>query len=957
MGGDGQLVLLAGEAGIGKTRTVQELAGDAREAGGEVFWGSCVQGDGAPPYWPWVQIIRGFVHGRSPQSARKILGPRAAVVAEIVPHVVEHLGDLPPAPPVADPISARFRFHDAVATFLHDASEATPMVIVLDDLHWADEASLLLLEFAARQLGDSPILMLGTFRGGEVAREHPLHRSLGDLSRLRGFNRIDLRGLDGSETGRLLRIVLGRKVDADVVKGVHARTDGNPLYVRLVGGELGEEAHPTSGSTNGGVPAGVLAAIARRLHPLSDRCREVLTTAATIGRVFDIALLSHIESTSADEIAPVLEEAARRGVISVSAGPPEVGCFDHALTQEALREALPISERPAIHARIADALESVHGEEALTEHALELAEHCIQGADRIEAPRRVRALLAAGDYALSHYSNAQAESFFRRGIDAMGGASPDEMSGDLYFGLARAEAALGRPGGIPDFVRAFECYERSGLIEKAAAVAAYPAYCEPAPGHFAELCRRALKIVEPGSLDEGWVLAKLGGCSIDPLERKPAQGDYAAECLRKAHEIARRSQNTPLEVQVLTNWGFVEGRMQRFERARQRAEQAVELARRAGDPKAKAIALSILGVQLQHWHGTLHERRACAEELMETAGLLQEAWLEVFARWNAGAVYMTAGDLTEARRQHDRLLEINPEGFGALSRCVTVELELGNLKAGTEMIRRMVASWRKLPRRRDTGALLANHLAEYVLKSGDVRTEWLETAEECLAEVGDPPPSAVAAINAACAKAGLAVIRGDAEEAAAACGRYDELTSGPVGASHLLISIPLAERTAGRTKQALERLEQKAQEYRRVEARHGLAWVLYVWAETLTQDGTAPDGQAEARGHLRELLEVTDGTELHLVRTKAEKLLAKLGRSGGGDGLTRREQDVIRLVAAGKTNKEIGHELYISPKTVDSHVRNILRKTGCANRAEAAVYAADHGITERGDRRTEREHR
>ncbi len=179
MSGQGRLVMLAGEPGIGKTRTTQELATYAETRGAQVLWGWCYEEEGAPPYWPWVQPLRAYVLQSDPEELRSQMGPDAAVVAEIVPGIRETFPGLEPPPTLESPEQSRFRLFDSVSTFLKTAASSRPIMLVLDDLHWADRPSLLLLQFLSRQIGDSCLLVVCCYRDMELSRQHPLAEALG----------------------------------------------------------------------------------------------------------------------------------------------------------------------------------------------------------------------------------------------------------------------------------------------------------------------------------------------------------------------------------------------------------------------------------------------------------------------------------------------------------------------------------------------------------------------------------------------------------------------------------------------------------------------------------------------------------------------------------------------------------------------------------------------------------
>jgi predicted ATPase len=199
MAGEGRMIMLAGEPGIGKMRTAEELAHHARQSGAEVLWGGCYEGEGAPLFWPWARVFREYAQARSNSDLRKLMGPRGSVISAAFPDLAERLPHLSTPPPLDDAVFARFRLFDALCGFLNETSSRKPLLIVLDDLHWADVPSLLLLEFLAPQLHAAHILLLGAYRDVELGRKHPLQRTLGDLTRQRLFERVALRGLGVEE--------------------------------------------------------------------------------------------------------------------------------------------------------------------------------------------------------------------------------------------------------------------------------------------------------------------------------------------------------------------------------------------------------------------------------------------------------------------------------------------------------------------------------------------------------------------------------------------------------------------------------------------------------------------------------------------------------------------------------------------------------------------------------------
>ena len=204
MNGHGRVVMLAGEPGIGKTRMAQELAYYAQESGAQVLWGWCYEGEGAPSYWPWVDSLRTHFQGTEPDRLRDQLGGGASHIAELIPEVLGILDGLESSPAM-EPDQARFRLFDSITGFFKRASDDSPVLLVIDDLHWADQPSLLLLEFVARQLEGSRIMIVGTYRDSEAPPESLLGQSLGRLARLASFQRQPITGLPPEDVASFVR--------------------------------------------------------------------------------------------------------------------------------------------------------------------------------------------------------------------------------------------------------------------------------------------------------------------------------------------------------------------------------------------------------------------------------------------------------------------------------------------------------------------------------------------------------------------------------------------------------------------------------------------------------------------------------------------------------------------------------------------------------------------------------
>lgn len=243
---------------------------------------------------------------------REDIGAGAAIVAEIVAEVNEKLPNLNPPPPLESPDQARFRLFDSISLFLKTAARRQPLVLILDDLHWADQQSLLLLWCLTRELGQARLLLVGTYRDVELSLQHPLAETLGELTRERMFQRVLLRGLSQAEVSLYLDVTTGPRPPAQLVESVLTRTDGNPLLVtevvRLLAqedmlsrfSEASVENNPDSTSSRASwdlrIPEGVREVIGRRLNRLSAECNEILSVASVIGREFALVQLAQLKT-------------------------------------------------------------------------------------------------------------------------------------------------------------------------------------------------------------------------------------------------------------------------------------------------------------------------------------------------------------------------------------------------------------------------------------------------------------------------------------------------------------------------------------------------------------------------------------------------------------------------------------------------------------------------------------
>ena len=584
LSGQGRLVMLVGEPGIGKTRTTQELASYAESRGAQVFWGRSYEDEGTPPYWPWVQTMRSYVQQASREQLTAEIGSGAAAIAEIVPEI---LGKLPglETPPALDPEAARFHLFDSITTFLKNAAQNQPLMMVLDDLHWADRSSLLLLEFLARELGEARILLVGCYRDIDLSRQHILTETLAQLSREPVFRRQVLRGLSQDDLGEFINLTTGVQLPQNLNDTLFAHTEGNPFFmteiIRLLS-ESGELTAEHIGTPEGiKIPAGVREVIGQRLNRLSERCNEVLTTASIIGREFDFRLLNILNGEIFEEqLLQSVQEAVSFHLIEEVPGRMDRYQFVHALVQQTLTEEVTTSRNVRLHARIVEALEQLYAADVEAQ-AAELAYHyseaeAVLGTERLGHFSRI-----AGERALAAYAFDEALVFLSRALEVREGETgphlaeraTDEDTAGILLALGYAQAALDQINdALTSFHRAFDLYTSMGNVPKAVEIASYGHSGYLIPG-MSDVMPRALDLVDPDSHDAGNILANYGyalGATGDGL-------DSGLAALERALAISKHENDKILEARTQANMANVYGFHLHWEVCLNAGSRAIEL--------------------------------------------------------------------------------------------------------------------------------------------------------------------------------------------------------------------------------------------------------------------------------------------------------------------------------------------------------------------------------------------
>jgi tetratricopeptide (TPR) repeat protein/predicted Ser/Thr protein kinase len=436
--GQGQLVAIAGEPGIGKTRLAREGLIYARLRGCRVFAGACYEQEGGVPYLPFVEAFQDYLKTTDTSQVAEEVGGEGTELIKIVPDFADAVPGLT-ASVALEETHERLRLYDAVADFFVHLSQRAPIIILLDDVHWADAATLQLMRHLARRLHGERILLIATYRDVELDRQHPLADLLREMNRERLYQRVLLRRLNADGVRAMIGAMFGvEQVSEEFGALIYRETEGNPFFVEEVLKHLIE-----SGAIyreNGGwgrkkiaeieVPQSVKEVIGRRLEQVSEPCRQTLTIAAVIGKRFDFDVLVQTADAGEDQVLDSVEEAMRSQLL----GEEKVGGavmydFAHALIRETLYESLSLRRRMRLHQRVGEALESVYAKN--TDAVIEdLAFHFARS-PQAEVEKAVGYALRAAEKAQRVHAHEEAVKFYTEALDLLREAGRRDDAADI----------------------------------------------------------------------------------------------------------------------------------------------------------------------------------------------------------------------------------------------------------------------------------------------------------------------------------------------------------------------------------------------------------------------------------------------------------------------------------------------------------------------------------------------
>jgi DNA-binding CsgD family transcriptional regulator/tetratricopeptide (TPR) repeat protein len=949
-------VLISGESGVGKSRLVAEFESIAAAAGARFLAGACVDVGGSElPYAPLVAALRTLARESDPDVLGEIVGAGGDELARLLP-------ELPAAPDgdaAGDPF-AQSRLFEALLGLLSRLGKDGPLVLVVEDLHWADPSTRGFLAFLVRNVRRERLLLVATYRTDELHSRHPLRQFLAEIERVRVVERLELVRFTRRELTTLLGAILDHPAEPQLVDQLYSRSQGNAFFAE-------ELLAAAGGDGAGGVPDSLRDALTLRVRELSEEARGMLRAAAAAGSVVGHRLLAATVGVSDEELARAVREAIEHNVLVRDAG-SESYSFRHALLREALHDDLLPGEGAALHAALARALErdptlavGAHGA------AAQRASHWHAAHD---LPAALAASLEAGPEAEGVWAFAEANAHYERAVELWERVPPEE-----------------RPAGVTlvDLMRmAAEAAHLTGDNERAVALA-----------------RRALVLLDPGSdpAAAGVVHERIARYLVAQAAMLPALEEYQkAATLVPDEPSAVRASILAGQAHIL----MLEGEPAR---SRDLCEQAIAIARAVGATAVECNALNTLGTDF----GIMGAREEAIELLQQGKRLGEElgAVEEIVRSYvNLSEMLDQAGRLDEAaelalegweRLRHRNALLLAGEAAGRLVR-------LGRWDEAAKLLEEAVEAW---PAGVAGVFLLATRGGLDTLRGDlDAAALHLEWAQREARETD----GGMWTITLAEGLAALALAHGRPDEARAlAAAALDSdgyaVFRLPTYALGLRVEAELAAqaRSAGDAGAEREAVARAAELIARVRRLVADAWPLgsppadaRLYSQLCELEAARVGGEAgwddwagfaahcekngrpfqAAYAHLREaeaalaaglprdrIAQAVTPARRTAARLGAEPLLLQLDElarrarvtvveddgaaegPGAAAGLTDRELEVLLLVADGLTNREIGKALYMSPKTASVHVSRILGKLGVKSRVEAAGVAHRLGLT------------
>jgi tetratricopeptide (TPR) repeat protein len=582
VGGEGGLVFLYGEAGIGKTRLARELRAYARLRGVQVLYGRCpalFRMDGVPPYTIWSEVIKDYLENSSPEQLYRVIGYYPAEIVKLVPELSQRLRTIPQSLPIS-PEHEQNRFFEAVSQFIINISRETPLLVVLDDLQWTDPSSLLLLHYLARSVQKTSLLLLGAYRSTDIDAKHPLSPVLTELNRERLPQSVSLKRMSLNDVSELIKNMLEQEdVPAEFCKLVYEKTRGNPFFTEEVIESLKEEETiyrlgnkwAFKDVSKIAFPENVKNIVKARIARLDEDCQNVLTLASFVGNDFTLEAMGAVTGIEENKLLELMDKMLRTGLIKEREIRGEGVCsFADMLVRDVVYEEVSLLKRKKLHSVAGAALEKVYGKK-IDEHFGELASHFLESGDKDKA---LEYFLKAGERAAKIHANAEAISYFQSALKLL-----EEKEG--------------------------ECKEKAHVLEKLGDIKNIVGEYDACLKYWNDALLLWEELHEEKEVSKLHVrMAKTLWERMGKTEEAKQHHDKALKLLEgkpESSELAWLYEDIAERISMRGHEGLNE--------ARSWAEKALELAKKVNDQKAIAQSYCVLG-EILGWQG---DAKRCVE--------------------------------------------------------------------------------------------------------------------------------------------------------------------------------------------------------------------------------------------------------------------------------------------------------------------------------------------------------
>lgn len=940
------VTLLSGDPGLGKSTLLEAITGEARLSGMTVLRGAAFDAEGMPPYLPFLEALGGYARQTPPEVLRAQVWEQAAVLAAVLPELLARLGEAP----VSYPLPAeqtRVRLFDAVAAWLGAIAEAAPLVLVLDDLHWADPASCDLLRYLARRVRDRPIAILGAFRPANGAPALALPRALAALDEARVLAVIAVEPLPPTGTALLAEQYLGSRVDGGLVATLHAHSEGVPFIAEEVlrawraDGALTLRDHAWRllqelEQTDSSAPPSVTRVVQQRLSRLTPEDQAILQIAAVAGRVFAPANVVEAGEVGIDGVMAALDRAAALRLVHPLAG-SDMFAFHHEAIRSGLLREISTYRRQHLHGALGHALEAT----GAVDDPRGLAEVAFHFAHSTERALGAHYALLAGEQSLRASAFEEARRQFALALALL--PAQDDARGEILLGHGESASLAGHEAEAMASLTAAQAWFRERNDSRAVQaahllgrVAWRQEQIEPARIAF----RAALTLLgDDRSTDRVEVLVDLGTLQA------VSGGDLAAGLaqVREAVALAESAGEPRLLARAWRAQGNLLVRANDLSPGIALLEDALALAVASGDLTEAAECCACLAPACW-WQGDVARSEAVTQQRLAFALTSHDRFqLRHVYPWLAACAGIR-GRIAEAEAEFARAEEViagleSPEPGAYLSFAQgALALETADLPRARAHLDEALAIFRSLGNA--ASGWYEGFAGLLTFASGD-----LAGAHDALANlealVESSPPGAMAAGEPLVCAAQLALYLGDHA-------RYPELMKlleRYPGQFHDLLVDRLRGEIALRLGDftAAQSLLASAERQARVAS---LLWELArvheARADLALAQGAGIDVARTLLTEAQVLLARVGGTR------EATRLQARLEAMGAGDGsiagLTAREVEVLRCLAQGYSNRAIADALYLAPKTIEHHLTSIYTKLEVENRAQAAAFAVRHGL-------------